>query len=184
MIGGWGLPINAEIGGKVYPINSDFRDVLEVVEWLNKPDDDEMTRLYVALSLFYEQFESMPQSCYDEAVKWMMDFIALGEEDDVKRRPKLFDWEQDRNVIVSEINKVAGQEVRSLDFLHWWTFVGYFNCIGEGQFSMIVSVRDKIQRGKTLERYEREFYNRNRIRVDFKRKYTQEEDELLDKWMK
>ena len=173
---GWYLPDTAEIGGEQYSINADFRDVLEVIEWLNDLEKPEILRVYVALSLFYEKFEAIPERCHQEAAQWMTDFIALGETDNEERGPKLFDWEQDRNIIVSEINKVSGQEVRSLEFLHWWTFIGYFNCIGDGQFSMIVSVRDKLQRGKSLEKYEQEFYRRNRSRVDFKRKYTDEDD--------
>ena len=179
MTGGWGLPTSAEIGGREYRINADFRDVLEVIEWLNNSDEHEETRIYVALSLFYERFEFMPKEHQAEAIQWMLDFISLGDTDDSGPKPKLFDWEQDRNIIVAEVNKVAGKEVRSLDFLHWWTFIGYFNCIGEGQLSMVVAIREKLQSGKQLEKYEREFYNKNRSRVDFKRKYTDADDEFF-----
>ena len=59
---GWTLPESAVIGGKNYRINADFRDVLEVISWLNNEDEDDAIRRYVALSLFFDEFEMMPES--------------------------------------------------------------------------------------------------------------------------
>ena len=113
----------------------------------------------------------------------MSGFIGLFEQDDGTPRPKQIDWDQDWNMIVSEVNKVANTEVRATDYLHWWTFIGYFNAIGEGQLSFVVSIRDKLRKGKKLEKYEKEFYRQNRATVEFKKKFTQEEQKLLDEWL-
>ena len=180
---GWGLPSSAVFGAREYAVNADFRDVLEVIEILKDRDKHEHVRLLIALSLFYDDFEEMPPEGYQAAVDWMMDFIACGEVDDGRPQPKTIDWEQDRMIIAAEVNKVAGMEIRALDFLHWWTFIAYFNGIGEGQLSLIVSIREKLRKGKALERHEREFYNKNRSRVDFKQHYTKAEEELLRKWL-
>lgn len=103
-------------------------------------------------------------------------FINCGvEEQDQKPAPKLIDWEQDALTIVADVNKVAGCEVRAMPFVHWWTFVAYFSAIGEGQLSMLVSIRDKLRRGKKLEKWEDQFYRENKDRVDLKTKYTAEE---------
>lgn len=180
---GWGLPSSANIGGREYAINADFRDVLEVIEILQNEDKHERVRILVALSLFYDDFDAMAPEHYQDAVEWMMDFIACGETDDGKPQPKLIDWQQDRMIIAAEVNKVAGTEVRALPFLHWWTFIAYFNGIGEGQLSYIVSIREKLRKGKSLEQHEREFYRKNRARVDFKQKFTQADEEILNKWL-
>ena len=84
-------------------------------------------------------------------------------------------------MISADIIKVAGHDVRSDSFCHWWTFVSYFMRIGEGQLSTVVSIRDKLRKHKKLEKWEKEFYNQNRSKVDLKRHYTEEEDELLKK---
>ncbi len=180
---GWELPETALIGGKKYHINADFRDVLEVIEYLTEMQEDEAVRRYVAMSLFFDGFEDMPQNHYEEAFRFMADFIAAGEEDDGISHPKVIDWKQDRNMIASEVNKVAGTEVRALRFLHWWTFMGYFSCIGDGQLALIVSIREKRRQGKRLEKFEQEFYRKNRSRVDFRQMVTQEEQDELDKWI-
>ena len=181
---GWTLPESALIGGKHYRINADFRDVLEVIETLNNTEEDEAVKRYVAMSLFFDEFETMPEEEYVEAFRFMAEFISAGEEDDGVHRPKLIDWEQDRNIIASEVNKVAGTEVRALKFLHWWTFLGYFSCIGDGQLALIVSIREKKNQGKKLEKFEQEFYKKNRSRVDLKQHITSAEKEILSMWEK
>ena len=181
---GWGLPEIAVIGGREYCINADFRDVLEVIECLNNAEEDETVRRYVAMALFYDGFENMPHEYFADAFRFMVDFISAGEEDEGQTHPKLIDWEQDRNIIAAEVNRVAGTEVRALAFLHWWTFIGYFSCIGDGQLALIVSIREKRQKGKKLEKFEQEFYRKNRHRVDLKQTVTQAEQEVFDKWIR
>ena len=105
---------------------------------------------------------------------YLAEFIACGEREE-KPGPRLLDWEQDAKVIVADVNKVAGAEIRSLPFLHWWTFVAFFNAIGEGQLSTLVSIRDKLRRGKPLEKWEREYYRKNKAMVDLKPRYSAEE---------
>ena len=76
---------------------------------------------------------------------------------------------------VADVNKVAGTEIRAIPFLHWWTFMAYFNAIGEGQLSTLVSIRDKLRRGKKLEKWEQEYYRKNKERVDLRKRYSAEE---------
>ena len=45
----------------------------------------------------------------------------------------------------------------------------------EGQLSTMVSLRDKLRRGKKLEKWERDFYQKNKERVDLKKRYSAEE---------
>ena len=62
-----------------------------------------------------------------------------------------------------------------MEFLHWWTFMAYFHAIGEGQLSTLVSIRDKLRRGKKLEKWEQEYYRKNKDKVDLKKHYSAEE---------
>ena len=84
---------------------------------------------------------------------------------------------------MADINRVAGCEVRALPFLHWWTFLAYFRGIGEGQLSAVVGIREKRRKGKKLDEWERDFYRENRDMVDFKMRYTSEDDEILNEWL-
>lgn len=168
----WKLPVSAEIGGKAYSINADYRDILDIFRYLDDPDLEEYVRWQIALALFYE--DEIPQQHMQEAMEYLARFITCGDTDS-KPAPKLLDWEQDAQIIVADVNKAAGLEVRGLPFLHWWTFLSYFNAIGEGQLSTMVSIRDKLRKGKKLEKWEQEFYRKNKDRVDLKKRYSAEE---------
>lgn len=168
----WGLPDSAEIGGVRYPINADYRDILEIFRHLDDPDQPEYIRWRIALALFYEG--EIPAEHRQEAMEYLAEFIACGEKN-VRPGLKLLDWEQDAQVIVADVNKVAGAEIRAVPFLHWWTFMAYFNAIGEGQLSTLVSLRDKLSRGKKLEKWEQEYYRKNKSRVDLKKRYSAED---------
>jgi len=173
----WGLPISARIGGREYPINADFRDILDIIKHLEDPDEPEFIRWRVALALFYEGFEEMPTKDWPAAMEYLAGFINGGRRDEEpgKPAPKLLDWEQDAPAIVADINKATGCEVRALPFLHWWSFIAFFNAIGEGQLSTLISIRDKLRRGKPLEKWEKEYYRDNKARVELKRRYSREE---------
>ena len=168
----WKLPESVEFGGTVYELNTDFRDVLEILAYLDDPDTPEFLRWRIAVALFYEG--EIPEIYLQEAMEYLAAFISCGENDS-RPGPKLLDWEQDARAIIADVNKVAGREIRSLPYLHWWTFLSYFQAIGEGQLSTIVSIRDKLRRGKKLEKWEQDYYRENKTRIDFKKKYSAED---------
>lgn len=167
------LPAAAEFAGKKYGIHGDFREILEIFSYLQDESLPENLRWRIAVALFYE--EEIPGEALPEALTFLADFIAGGETAPSGGGAKLLDWEQDANLIVAEINRVSHQEIRALPFLHWWTFLGWFHGIGQGQLSTLVSVRDKLRRGKKLEDWEREFYRQNKQRVDMKKAFSPEE---------
>ena len=167
----WTLPQTAVIGGKEYEIKTDFRDILQIIKIFTDPDVPEWIRWHIAVGSFF--VGEIPTSCMREAMEFLSAFISYSDETtESKPGPVLMDWDQDAKAIVADVNKVAGQEIRALPYLHWWTFLSYFHAIGEGQFSTIVSIRDKLKKGKPLEKSEKEFYRENKERVDLKRRYS------------
>lgn len=167
----WTLPVSATFGGKNYPINADFRDVLEVIHYLTDQSRPDFMRWRIAMALFYEG--EIPQEYSQQAIEYMADFISYGAKES-KPGPKLMDWDTDAQMIVADINKVAGREIRAVTFLHWWTFLSYFYGIGEGQLSTVVSIRSKKAKGKKLEKWEQEYYRENKALVDMKQPDSEE----------
>lgn len=179
----WSLPTSVDIGGKTYQINADFRDVLEIIGILNDSSRPEFLRWQIAIGLFYDR--EIPKRFQKEAMEYLSSFISYGS-DDKKPGPKLIDWNQDAQIIVGDVNKVAGMEIRSTRFLHWWTFLSYFYSVGEGQLSTIVSIRSKKKRGKKLEKWEETYYRENRDRIDFKKAKTAADlaaQDYFNKWL-
>ena len=72
-------------------------------------------------------------------------------------------------------------EVRALPYLHWWTFLGYYQSVDhDGLFGFVLTIRQKKARGKKLEKYEQEFYrsNVNLCRIEEKPAPQKAEDTL------
>ena len=170
---GWELPVAATIGGKRYTLHTDYREILDIFTCLQEEAYPEFLRWYMALARFYE--EEIPDEDFAEAAEYFRWFVCGGEKEEIHSGPQLLDWQQDAQVIVSDINKVAGREIRELRYVHWWTFLSWFHSIGEGNLSTLVSIREKLSRGKKLEPHEQEYYRRNRERVNLRKKYSASE---------
>lgn len=177
-LSGWALPTFAVLNGRQYSINTDYRDILEILAWLNGDEGDELSqeeRCYVAMRLFYRDFAEIPRQDWQAAADFLSLFLNGGRQDRGTPGPRLLDWRQDAPLIAAGVNKTAGREVRSLRYLHWWTFLSYFEAIGEGTLATVVAIRDKLRRGKKLESWELEFYRAHRAEVDLRPRLTAEE---------
>ena len=163
--------MQAELGGVRYAIRSDYRDVLELLRWLNGQADpalDQSERWYVAMRLFYPEFAALPQSLWPDATQFLTEFLAAGRREQPRPGPALMDWQQDAPLIAAGISKAAGQDVRTLPYLHWWSFLAWFDAIGEGSFATVVAIRDKLRRGKRLENWELDYYRTHRAVVELR----------------
>lgn len=170
---GWELPRQAQICGRTYHLHTDYREILEIFSYLQEEDQPEFLRWRIAMALFYE--EEVPWEDFSQAAEYFRWFVNCGSQEQGESYPQLLDWQQDAQDIVADVNRVAGQEIRQLPYLHWWTFMGWFHGIGEGNLSTLVSIRDKLRRGKKLESWEQEYYRRNRSRVILRKKYSASE---------
>lgn len=169
------LPTTLEIDGKEYGIRTDFRVVLIIFQALNDPDLTEDEKNMVILCSLYEEVPENAQEALNKAV-WYMD----GGQTFKSSEKRVMDWEQDEQMIFSAVNKVAGFETRTKEYIHWWTFLGFFNEIEEGLFSTVVNIRKKRNQGKKLDKTEEEFYKRNRELVNLKKRLSKEEQADLD----
>ncbi|MEA4992348.1 MAG: Gp15 family bacteriophage protein [Oscillibacter sp.] len=176
------LPKKINICGTEYGIRSDYRAVLDVCTALSDAELTSQEKSYVALDIFYPDFKKMPPEHYQEALRQCFLFINCGEEEENKKSPKLVDWAQDFNYIVAPVNRVMGREIRSVKYMHWWTFVGAYMEIGECTFAQIVRIRDRKAKGKPLDKQDAEWYRNNRNLVDLKHTYSDEEKGLLEQW--
>lgn len=177
------LPKSAEIGGVEYRIRSDYRAILDIIKVMSDKELDDEERTLLVLSVFYEDFDEMPLSDFQEAVDYVFWFVAGGKESG-KRKPKLMDWEQDFPLIAAPVNRVLGYEVRDVEYLHWWSFLAAYYEIGECLFAQVVSIRSKRAKGKKLDKADQQFYRENSDLVDFDKHVTDEETETLDEWTK
>ena len=150
----WQLPVQVTLGGKLYHLHTDYRDILEIFSYLEDPDLPDMVRWRIAMALFYE--EPVPADTYQAAVEYLADFLRCGQPE--RPGPRLMDWNHDAPAILAGVNRVAGREVRAMKYLHWWSFMSWFHAMEPGQLSTLVSIRDRLRRGKPLEPWQQAFY--------------------------
>ena len=158
------LPQTLKVCDKTYAIRSDFRDILTIIMAYNDKDLSDREKVFVCLSRIFKDVGSLPKNekTYVEALKAATEFIECRMSSD-KPSPKVVNWEKDEQLIFPAINKVAGVEVRAVPYLHWWTFLGYFQAIDRDDlWGVILTIRQKKATGKKLEKYEKEFLSANR----------------------
>ena len=175
------LPRSLDVNGTEYEIRTDFRDVLKIVCAFADPELEEQEKAYIALRILYVDFDEIPEEDYEAAFKAAISFIDYGNSDDGKPSPKVMDWEQDENILFPAVNKVAGFETRSAEYIHWWTFMGYFMEISKGVYANVLSLRLKKATGKKLEKWERDYWNANKSICVLRPRLTEEEEAQKDK---
>lgn len=176
------LPKSIEACGKIYPLRkTDFRSILVIVQACNDPELSDLEKSLVMVDCLVglenvnseKDFDGVQTACRI----WMDGGVDYSSR---KNGPKLIDWDHDEQMIFSALNHVYGRETRTETNMHWWTFLGLFNEIGEGLFSTVLSIRQKKSKGKKLTSAEKDFYAANRDLVDLKPALTEEERKQLD----
>ena len=162
----WDLPLALTVGGRSYHIRTDFRAALDIMAAFNDPNLDNAGKMQVMTEILYEEIP--PEECLEEAIKQALWYLDCGKQSDNVPRPRVMDWEQDAPIVFSAINKISGREVRDPNqYMHWWTFIGYFDEIGDGTRA----------KGEKLEKWELEFFKNNRSMVELKQAMSNEEKE-------
>lgn len=175
------LPKTLSVNCKLYTIRTDFRDVLKIVCAFEDVELKDREKIYICLFILYEDFESMSESDYEAAFQAALEFIDHGGQQEKAKSPRIMDWEQDENILFPAINKVAGFETRAVEYLHWWTFLGYFMEITDGVFSQVLGIRTKKAKHKKLDKWEQEFYSKNKALCALRPKLTAQEEEAKKK---
>lgn len=165
------LPTTVTIKDREFGIrdDGDYRMILDVFSALQDIDIPKKERVITAIVIFYDGFsldnvfeKAESSEIMEELATKMFDFISCGQTNmGNKTNHKLIDWEQDEQLIASAINNVANMEIRTVDYMHWWTFMGHYISVGESVLSTVVQIRSKLVEGKKLEKHEQEFRKKN-----------------------
>ncbi len=113
-----------------------------------------------------------------EAAEKALWFIDCGVMHEDTPSPRVIDWEQDAGIIFPAVNRIAGFETRGCQIIHWWTFYGWFMEIGDGLFSQVLSIRQKLSKGKRLEKWEQEFLQNNKKLCELEKSTDKSKEEF------
>ena len=175
------LPSTVTISGIEYPVRTDFRTILEIFVMLDDPDLTDADKTEALLRMFYV---NRPPDA-EAALRAFTDFVDPRHGNQGKTSSgRLIDWSQDFDLMVAPINHILGFECRSVDFLHWHTFLAaYLEIPPESVFARVLRIREKLRTGKKLEKYERTWYNKNRDLVHLRPKFSKAEKKLIEAWI-
>lgn len=181
------FPTKALIDGKVYELNTDFRNCLKIILAF---EDDELLDFEKAEIMLRNLYgENIPQNT-DEAIRKAIYFLDCGEEDEEKKvgtsnSTRLYSFTKDAKYIYSAIKQTHGIDLENVEYLHWWKFVYLFldlnpNCF----FCKIIDLRNKKKKGK-LSKEEKRLYIQlyDILELNNKPKFTEEEQKEIDEFM-
>ena len=160
------LPTSIEINGAEYNIRNrgDYRVIIDCFVALDDMEMSKTERIYSALIIFYEDLNDITDilSLGDDLIPMiekMFLFFNCNQPpmDTPISKYKLVDWDKDSLLICSAVNDVAHTEIRSAEYIHWWTFMGYYMAVKECSLTTVVGIRYKIASGKSLDKSERKF---------------------------
>lgn len=192
------LPTTVHVFDRTYKIRDkgDYRTIILINKTLSHPDFIEEEKAISALILFYDGLEDTDDVLNEfetpellkEAIKQMQIFISCGEDNSVgyKINYKLYDWEKDEKLIMSSINPMLGQgqDIRAFKYMHWWTYISYFMGIKESPLSNVIGIREKLIKGKKLEKYEQEFRRDNPEYFNWQQLEKSQEEKDFENYIK
>lgn len=168
----YSLPVTIKIRDNEFRIrnNGDYRVVLDCFSALQDVELSEEERVISSLVIFYEDINEYAdintlfttEEDLTQAINEMFNFFNCGQKNvGAKQDYKLIDWNEDAQMICSAVNNISHTEIRAVEYCHWWTFMGYYTSIGESVLSTVVGIRNKVAKGKKLEKYEQDFKKEN-----------------------
>lgn len=164
------LQTSVVINDKEFHITNDgdFRMVLDCFNALNDEEMSEDMRVLASLLIFYNEFNSLDdlmdyQDILNDLAKAMYKFFNCGQDKSpgAETNYALIDWDKDAHMVCSAVNTVANKEIRAIEYVHWWTFMGYYMSVGDSVLATVVGIRHKIMAHKKLEKWEKEYKRDN-----------------------
>lgn len=175
----YNLPKSLEVGGVEHEIRTDYRVILDAISALNDPDLYPIEKAEACVRIIFPDWEKIGN--HGEAYEKAMWFIACGETDNSgKKKPKVMDWEQDFSLIVSPVNRILGYDCRGVEYLHWWSFIAAYYEIGECAFSCVTGIRQKLAKGKPLDKWEKTYYAEHSDTIKLKARVSSDEQAMID----
>lgn len=160
------LPTSLTIRDTEYKIKTDYRNILTIISAFSDDELKDTEKTLICMLRLYVDFYSIPKSDYQEAYEAAINFIECQIRSD-KPSPKIVDWDKDEQLMFAAVNKVAGKEIRAEKYVHWWTFIGYFqNVDRESLWGYVLTIRQKKAKKKKLDKAETDFYMANRSLID------------------
>lgn len=140
------LPGTVEVGGRTYPINTDFRPCLRTIMAC---EDKNLTGHEKAIVILTNLYPVIPDDL-NAALEQALLFLDGGknQQEPEERQPRVYSFAKDSNFIFAAFRQTHRIDLQS-DNLHWWEFIALFMDVGgDTTFSQLTSLRKRVKTGK------------------------------------
>ena len=133
-------PKALEVHGEFYPIITDFREYIRLLDMLKCKELNEIQRIMILGEYFLTDI-----SIDQEAIHALTDFVTMdlkekennsdseeeGEEQEETEKKNLFSYEIDYPYILSGFLRDYGIDLETVEYLHWWKFRMLFDGLSD-----------------------------------------------------
>ncbi len=156
------LPTSLTVHGREYRIRYGFKDCLNIMAAF---EDNELTneeKLIVMLDVLYKDAVFTDENI-EEAIEKAVWFLSAGNTRHEKEEKPLSRLDKDEQLIFAAVNEVAHMDIRINPDIHYWTYLSFIQSINpRSLFASIVRIREKLNKGKKLDKEEKRFYEDNK----------------------
>lgn len=161
------LPVTAEVNGKEYPIQTDFRCIL-LYESRMGPDAEDIEIIRAVDDMYCQNDEIITAHNFQQAVEALNWFIACGEQDRKKlsntalglNRNKPFDFAVDGALIYTSFIQSYGIDLYDMEYMHWWKFNALLADVDKDcRFSKVMEYRTIDLKNKNLTKEQKKVYS-------------------------
>lgn len=176
------LPVEVEIEGVMYEINSNFRTSLLFFSLMEDIEVDNIEKIQLALELYYP---IVPNNI-NKAIEKIMWFYRCGKDKKQSKskstfnrsNTKILDYEEDADYIYSAFMSQYNIDLQDIEYLHWWKFQSLFNGLKDDNKICEIMKYRSIDLNKVKDKEQKKFYK------DMKNLYKLDEkisnDDLLE----
>lgn len=128
---------------KGYPISTDFRTGIRIMQCLKDKEFEQKERIMCALCLLFPYENRRPDIIEaQEALQWFMTDFNHDRHKKKSDTKKTFDFDTDQWRIYSAFLNQYGIDLNTAD-MHWFVFMGLLSNLDECAFTRVIDVRTK-----------------------------------------
>jgi len=170
----------AEIKGKQYKLNTDYRTGLSCFEAI---DDDiaDVERTLAVLGLLYQ--DEIPDDCYEEALRIASVFLQCGKQKkEHDNAPLDIDFDYDKDLISASFMSDYHLDLSTEEYMHWWKYCSLIS--GLKPDSILNRVRDirNYDLSEVKDPKDKQKVVNAKKKVELPKKRTKEEQKAIDQF--
>lgn len=176
------LPVDVNINGVLYKINSDYRTSILFANYIQENEELTKEDIIYILNLYYPVIPGN----IEEAVNCIFWFYRCGDDKkesnstSTGNNKRIFDYEEDGQYIYSAFLSQYRIDLQEIAYLHWWKFKALFESLSEDNEIVKIMQYRAMDLSKIKDKEQKKFYKKMQKLYALKEKISESDQEALD----